>query len=226
MQRYILDDTTNNFYKTDIHHIKKVMRMQTGDKVIVCLHEKCSLVKLNIDENITFDVIENYDENKTLDITLVQGLLKGTKIETTIKYSTIFGAKKIVLVPFERSIAKNKNTDNKTDRYFLIAKEAAELAHREKIPTIEFQDSLKTINWKEYDYVILADEEEKKTLLKDLELKNIFDKKIAIIIGPEGGISDNERKYCKNNKFFSISLGKYIFPAEIAAISILNNFNS
>lgn len=223
MQRYILDDKTKTFYKSDLHHIKNVMRMKDNDELIICLEKKCYLSKLDFHSDLGYLIIRELEVSKSLNITLIQGMIKGTKIDTTVKYTTIFGVKKIVLIPFDRSIAKNKNADHKVERLFSIAKEATELSHREAIPKIDVLDSVKEVNWNSFDYILLADEEEKNVYLDDIKIDK--NKKIAIIIGPEGGISDNERKYFKEIKAISISLGKYIFPAEIAAISILNKLS-
>lgn len=226
MQRYILNNDTKTFYDSDIHHITKVMRMKSDDKVIVCLEEQCYLAQLNIEsKEVDYVVLEKLETNKTPNITLIQGLIKGNKLDTTIKYSTIFGVKKIILTEFERSISKLKNSDFKIERYFNIAKEAAELAHREMIPEVSVSNDLTKINWDSFDYILVADEEEKERLITDLDLKLIKTKKIAIIIGPEGGISNKEREFFKTINSLKISLGKYIFPAEIAAISLLNTLN-
>lgn len=224
MQRYILNEETKTFYESDIHHITKVMRMKSGEEVITCLSGICSLVKLNINNsnNVEFEIVNQLEQNPIVDITLVQGLLKGTKIDTTIKYATIFGAKKIILTQFERSITKVKNSDTKIDRYFNIAKEAAELSHREIIPVIEMSSSLRQINWDLFDYIILADEEEHLLNLKEIVDEKLLKSKIAVIVGPEGGIANNERKFLKSLNCVTVSLGKYIFPAEIASLSILN----
>lgn len=221
MQRYILDTKTKYFYKEDLFHIKNVMRMKSGDKVELCLDNKCFLASINIGETVSYEYIEDIAFEQTLNITLVQGILKGSKLDTTIKYSTIFGAKNIILTEFERSIAKLKNSDHKIDRYIQIAKEAAELSHREMIPHISVSDSLKRIDFKSFDLVILADEEEKELSIKDIKDKISIESSVCIIIGPEGGISNNERLYLKNIGASLITLGKYIYPAEIAAISLL-----
>lgn len=226
MQRYILNEETKTFYKSDIHHITKVMRMNDGDEIIVCLNNECFYANLIINNNnVSYQLNNKINNNKTLDITLVQGLLKGNKLDTTIKYATIFGAKQFILTPFERSISKLKNTDFKEERYFNIAKEAAELSHREMIPKIVTKASLKSIDWQQFDLIILADENE-TNILKDFDKNEYLNKKIAIIIGPEGGISENERNYFKTLNVLSVSLGNYIFPAEIAAISLLNSLNN
>lgn len=223
MQRYILNNETKTFYKTDLHHIKNVMRMKSGDQVIVCLNNECYLSELIINDEITYNFIEKIEQEKSTNITLIQGLIKGSKIETTLKYGTIFGAKAFILAEFDRSIVKVKNNDNKLERYFNIVKEAAELSHRESIPNIEIVQKLKNINWDNFDVVILADEEEQLINLRDIIDVELLNQRIAVIVGPEGGISNQERTYFQSINAKSVSLGKYIYPAEIAAISLLND---
>src|SRR5690554_8067142 len=96
MQRYILNNETKKFSENDIHHIKNVMRMKENDLVVVCYENQCYQAKLIFNDNkIDYEIIKELPKKDTLDITLIQGSLKGSKIETTIKYATIFGARKI-----------------------------------------------------------------------------------------------------------------------------------
>ncbi len=226
MQRYILNNETKKFSENDIHHIKNVMRMKENDLVVVCYENQCYQAKLIFNDNkIDYEIIKELPKKDTLDITLIQGSLKGSKIETTIKYATIFGARTIIITEFERSIAKLKNSDYKLNRYNQIAKEAAELSKRNNITNIEFANNLSKIDYGKYDLVILADEEEKELTLSNLDLSKIKSQKLAIIIGPEGGITNNERKLLEKQNAKKITLGEYIYPAEIASIKLLANLS-
>lgn len=225
MQRYILDKETKTFYKEDLFHIKNVMRFKTGEEVILCLEGNCFLASLEIDELVSYQKIKDLEVDNPIKITIVQGNLKGTKLDDMIKYASIFGATEIIITDFERSIARMKNIENKLNRYQKIAKEAAELSHRSFIPEIRFVKSLKEINYQSYTKLFLADEESEDNELRKLSDFNKEDK-FLIVVGPEGGITNNERNYLVNEGFKRISLGKYIFPAEIAAISALNTLNS
>ncbi|HHT54932.1 MAG TPA: 16S rRNA (uracil(1498)-N(3))-methyltransferase [Acholeplasma sp.] len=226
MQRYILNNETKKFSENDIHHIKNVMRMKENDLVVVCYENQCYQAKLIFNDNkIDYEIIKELPKKDTLDITLIQGSLKGSKIETTIKYATIFGARTIIITEFERSIAKLKNSDYKLNRYNQIAKEAAELSKRNNITNIEFANNLSKIDYGKYDLVILADEEEKELTLSNLDLSKIKSQKLAIIIGPEGGITNNERKLLEKQNVEKITLGEYIYPAEIASLKLLANLS-
>ncbi len=74
-----------------------------------------------------------------------------------------------------------------------------------------------------YDIVLVAYENEKENTLKS-ELKKIkkeFDSlKIAIIIGPEGGIDENEIQTFKSNGAKIITLGKRILRTETVALNV------
>lgn len=225
-QRYFLtkNDFDNKSITTDDkHHILKVMRMKTNDLIEVCYLKTCYVAKLLINEQeITYEIVKALVQRRSVDITLIQGLPKGNKIDVVSKYATMFGASALMFVQMERSIAKEKNSENKIRRLRLIAKEAAELAHRFDIPEIAFFKSLKEIDFKAFDLVLLADENEKTKMLKDVINTTDLDKKIALIIGPEGGISDSERVFFDQKNAHIISLGDNILPTEIAAIYALS----
>jgi len=85
---------------------------------------------------------------------------------------------------------------------------------------------LTEIDYKKYDKIIFAYENsnESKSLSEIIKQK---DKNILYIIGPEGGITQEEVDFLKNNKAIEISLGKRILRAETAAIvvcGIIANF--
>jgi len=221
-QRYFIENQNNLITGQDAHHIKKVMRMKTGDEIIVCFNSKCFLSTLNLEsEDVKYEIVHELKKCEQPEITLIQGLPKNPKSDTVIKYATIFGASKIILAGMHRSITKLDNEENKIKRFQTIAKEAAELAHRFEVPTIEMKKSLDRIDLSYYDIVLLADENEKSTTL-DQALPSIHNNlKIALIIGPEGGISEMERISLLSKKVIPVTLGHYILPTEIASLYIL-----
>jgi 16S rRNA (uracil1498-N3)-methyltransferase len=228
-QRYFIEDhafehklITGN----DAHHIIKVMRMKPNDQMIVCNNNICHMVHITkIDQHVEFAIDEKMPSKEIFDVTLIQGLPKGSKIDIVTKYATIFGVSKIIFVEMNRSISKEKNVDNKLKRLETIAKEAAELAHRSNVPSIEFIKTLKEINMKDFKWILVADENEKTTHLTDIISKAHIKEKTALIIGPEGGITDQERNFFKDQNSHFISLGDNILPTEIASLYALSYFS-
>src|SRR5690606_17933128 len=219
MQRYFLNKE-NQIENDDLHHILNVMRFKDQTEVEVCFGGKCYLAKLNINgKSVSYETISEIDSNESKQVHLIQGLPKGDKIETVSKFATIFGAKEIIFVPMVRSIAKLANTDHKLDRLKKITKEAAELSKHSSLPEIKFFESLKALNL-EGKTIIVLDENE-KTVHIDEVLPRLKNTAIYVIVGPEGGIDDKERVlFSKLNALF-VTLGKTIYPTELAHIPFL-----
>lgn len=231
MQRYFI--SLDNFKENiivgdDVFHIVKVMRNKLGDQLEVCAENKAYLVEINNIETdkVEFNILKELHESKVdgPKLTLIQGLPKGDKTEDIIMHSTELGIDNIVLVEMVRSIAKidPKKLNNKLERYQKIAKEAAEQAHRNQIPTIDIQNGLKNINYDHYDLKILLDEEEaKKELPRYLNQLNLKVSNICFVIGPEGGIDPKERLFLLEQGFIPTALGKNILRTQTASLAFL-----
>lgn len=127
----------------------------------------------------------------------------------------------------ERTVVKldEKTASKKIERWQKIAEVAAKQSMRDIIPEIENIVKLKDITKEDYDTVLVAYENEEKNMLKQ-ELKKIQGKdryKIAIVIGPEGGISEREIEILKNMGAVFVSLGKRILRTETAGIVMSGN---
>ena len=132
----------------------------------------------------------------------------------------------------ERCVVKYEEKDKmkKINRWQKISEVAAKQCDRDFIPKINNITSIKNVCnlLHEYDIVILAYEKEQKTTLKEV-LRSIREKyqeevKIAVIIGPEGGIDTKEVEMInKNNNVRTVTLGKRILRTETVALSVLSN---
>ena len=216
----------------DVNHIANVLRMKKEDEVQICNQETgenyitkiISFSKDEIECEIVKKIIETVESN--VDITLFQGIPKFDKMELIIQKNTEVGVKKIVPVLMERTVVKldEKTANKKIERWQKIAEVAAKQSMRDIIPEIENIIKLQDITKQDYD-VVLAYENEEKNMLKQ-ELKKLQGKdryKIAIVIGPEGGISEKEIEILKNMGASFVSLGKRILRTETAGIVMSGN---
>ena len=73
-----------------------------------------------------------------------------------------------------------------------------------------------------YDAVLLTYENEDENSLKNelIKIKDKTDLKIAVIIGPEGGIEQEEVNLLKQNGAKVVSLGKRILRTETVALAV------
>jgi 16S rRNA (uracil1498-N3)-methyltransferase len=105
----------------------------------------------------------------------------------------------------------------------VIAKKAAQQCRRAVVPVIEpytdFQNALPYA--KGYDLKLLLWEAERDCGLSGRFQKGIEPSRICILIGPEGGFTDEEVKMARESGFASICLGPRILRTETAAIAII-----
>ncbi len=223
-QRYFVDKLNGIIEGQDAHHIIRVMRMHDNDEIIVCTNTSCILANIKIEDRIvSYHEIQKLEAKKHFDVVLIQGLPKKNKMDFVSKYATVYGASCIIFCGMDRSIAKLDNERFKQVRLLAIAKEAAELAHRFDVPQIKLLAKMKDIDFSLFDEIIICDEDEHMTEIAEL-VPLSYDKKYAVIIGPEGGISENERNLFKSLNARFVSLGHYILPTEAASLSALSFF--
>lgn len=218
---------------SDVNHIKNVLRKKIDDKINICnsdTQKNYECVIKNIEENKI--VCKILDEVKSLaesnlNITIFQGLPKSDKMELIIQKSTELGVKTIVPVITKRTVIKLKDKDkqNKIDRWRKIAEVAAKQSGRDIIPTIENIINIADIKFDEFDKIFVLYENEEKISIKDEieQLKNNGKEElnIGIVIGPEGGFAESEIEQLRLNQNVSVvTLGKRILRTETVALVV------
>ena len=118
-----------------------------------------------------------------------------------------------------------KDETKKIQRWQKIAEVAAKQSGRDFIPEIKGVIEVKNICdlVQEYDIILLAYEEEKENTLKNelLKIKGTRENfKIAVVIGPEGGIEKEEVLLLKNAGAEVVSLGRRILRTETVALAV------
>ena len=218
---------------SDVNHIKNVLRKKIDDKINICnsdTQKNYECVIKNIEENKI--VCKILDEVKSLaesnlNITIFQGLPKSDKMELIIQKSTELGVKTIVPVITKRTVIKLKDKDkqNKIDRWRKIAEVAAKQSGRDIIPTIENIINIADIKFDEFDKIFVLYENEEKISIKDeieqLKNDNKEELNIGIVIGPEGGFAESEIEQLRLNQNVSVvTLGKRILRTETVALVV------
>lgn len=230
MQRYFGRKLQKNIVleEDDVRHLLKVMRARKGDQIEVVADEKVFLCEITSIKPLTIVTVKEIKENNELPsyIILVAALLKGDKMDYVLQKVTELGVNEIVLLVSERTIVriKQQQTDLRLGRYQRILKEAAEQSKRRRIPYIQNIISFERINEIDADLKLIAYEGScgsTRNLNKRIDsLKN--GSRVAIIIGPEGGFSDEEINFAKHFNFIPVGLGKRILRAETASIYTLS----
>ena len=216
----------------DARHISKVLRMQPGDKLQIVSDDGVSaMVAITaIDsERVWVRCLEKLAERHEprVQLVLAQGLAKGEKMDFIIQKAVELGAHQIMPVMMKRTNVKldDKKADRKAERLQEISKSAATQAKRGIIPEVTgvtaFRKALANVADADIKLICYEDETSRGTLEALLPTLPQA-KKIALLVGPEGGISEEEWQLAKDAGFQSVSLGKRILRTETAGFCLLS----
>ena len=229
MQRYFASIDKQyivHLNEEDEHHVLHVMRMKKGDEIEVVDQQKVYLCRIDQVSPLLISAIHEIATDVELneDVTLLFALTKGDKIDLVLQKATELGVKKVALIQSERTVVKyeQKDLEKKTVRFQKIMKEASEQCHRVIVPTFLGVFNLKSLPFTVFsDLNYVAYEKDANKVNESFEglTKN---KSITILVGPEGGFSEQEIDNLVKLGFVRTSLGKRILRAETAAIYALS----
>ncbi|EES90527.1 16S rRNA (uracil(1498)-N(3))-methyltransferase [Clostridium botulinum] len=216
----------------DVKHIYKVLRLKEGEKVNInnCNGKEFLGIIDYIDKTkVEVKLLKELEVNNEppIEVYLFQGLPKSTKMDLITQKCTELGVKDITPIVTSRvssSINDIKRESKKLDRWNRIAFEACKQNKRTLIPVVndiidfhEFTDKLKDM-----DLIVVPYENAENYGIKQMTrgLKSEV-KKIAIVIGPEGGFEEEEITSLKNMGAHIVTLGPRILRTETAGFTCL-----
>ena len=214
----------------DSAHLARVLRADIGDMITVCddIGTEYEAEIFYISKKEVKAKITDYKKSATeakVEVTIFQGLPKGSKMELIIQKCVEIGVCRIVPMATVRAVVKinDEKSAGKVKRWNKIAEEAAKQSGRGIIPVVEAPLSFKEAAGKasEFDMAIIAYEQHDKADIKTY-LRSKTPKKIAVYIGPEGGFDEEEIKIAEDSGIYAVSLGKRILRTETAPIALLS----
>lgn len=219
----------------DYNHIRNVLRMREGDKIIVCdgagMDYVCQLQEMAKD-HVSAQVVSRSPSETELGVRLVlfQGMPKKDKLELIIQKSVELGVAQVVPVMTKRTVIKledAKKEEKKRVRWQLIARAAAMQSMRGAVPQVapvmSFAQALDAAG--ELDAILIAYENEKgigrtREILEKLVRDGV--RSVGIFIGPEGGFEEAEVQQAMDAGAFCITLGRRILRTETAGLAALS----
>jgi len=223
--------------REDLHHMIKVLRMSEGDELDISDSQeweyRARLIYLDTD-SAEAEILDKqkFTAEPEVKVTLFQGIPKQGKMETIVQKNVELGVNRIVPVFMARTVVADKGKfGKKIERWQKVAAEAVKQCKRGIIP--EVADQMKTADviraFEEFDLVLFPYEDEKGTTIKDVLRETAADaawqesrKRIAVIIGPEGGFSGEEAEAIVAAGGRSVSLGKTTLRTETAGMAALS----
>jgi 16S rRNA (uracil1498-N3)-methyltransferase len=212
----------------EARYILAVLRLGPGDEVTVFDGEgreyRTALfddyeggVYLSIQEEL------NPERESPVRITLGQALLKGEKMKFVIQKATELGVDRIIPLVSSRSIplVEGERETLRIERWRRIAQEAAKQCGRTVVPDVtQIHELDDFFSQGEGTRMILWEEE--PTPLREVIEKIDPKRGITLLIGPEGGFSEDEVSTAQGSGFLVAGLGQRILRAETASLSVLS----
>ena len=212
---------------TDVRHINRVLRLRTGDRIVVVTSEgkewEARVERLD-NQQVTGILLEDISiaREARLQITLIQGLPKAGKMDDIIQKGTEVGMVRFVPLISERAVVRldGDKGQQKTERWQKIAEEAAKQARRTVIPSVTLPVSLsEALDSRENGCLdIMLWEDERSVSLQDIWQAAAPVEKIRLLVGPEGGFSPKEAEQAVACGVRTVTLGPRILRTETAGL--------
>lgn len=149
---------------------------------------------------------------------LMIAMTQREKFEWVLQKSCEIGVHKITPIMCERSIQISASDfQKKKERWERILKEAAEQSRRGMIPVLNVPVQIQSAFHDPAHIRLIAWENEQNRRLNDI-FKNQNSSDISLLIGPEGGFSEQEVQSASSLGWLPFSMGKRILRMETAAI--------
>ncbi|MDP3562753.1 MAG: 16S rRNA (uracil(1498)-N(3))-methyltransferase [Legionellaceae bacterium] len=207
-------------------HVGVVLRLHPGDVIILFDGEnhECLATILTVQKKqvtLRIDTINTVSRESPRAIHLAQGISKGDRMEWVIQKAVELGVNSITPLLTARCVVKldNDRMAKKQLQWQAIAVAACEQCGRNQIPIIHQTQSF-------ISYIQHCQPSNKWVLYPDAEkswrnYSSILGD-IALLIGPEGGLNDDEINLAFNHQFQPLSLGPRILRTETAAITAMS----
>lgn len=165
----------------------------------------------------------NVERESGLALTLAQGISRSERMDLVVQKATELGVTAIVPLVCERCVVRmdERRAHKKLDHWRAIAISACEQSGRNRPPLVHEPVALG-------DWLRAVDTQARRLLLDPRcdtrlrEMKAPLVARLALLIGPEGGLSDSERDTAYTAGFEGVNLGPRVLRTETAALAAIS----
>lgn len=211
----------------EVKHLRQVLRAEVGQRYELSDGERVYLAEIEFFRKgeVTFRVVEEIPQPRLLlDLTLYAALIKFDRFEWIVEKATELGVGRIVPVVAARTdFGLDKAAPKRLERWNRIALESAKQCHRVGPPEITEPVPFLHAVSKAEGFRVFLDEDCQQPLLGALppEASRNQGDTVSLLVGPEGGWTDAERKAATAAGFAPVSLGPLVLRAETAAVAAI-----
>lgn len=213
------------------NHLIRVLRSTTGTQVILFNGDGYDYHCTTLDEHpkhtaVQIDTRSRNNSESSIHITLLQGVSRQDRMENSIQKAVELGVNRIIPLACQRSNIKSnrQKMDKKTQHWKKVIISACEQSGRSMIPEIT-----PLISWQQLDeyidgntYGIALDPLAERSLKSLDATDRPASDKVAMVIGPEGGLNEAELEALEMKGFKRFRFGPRILRTETAGPALIS----
>ena len=209
-------------------HVRRVLRLNEGDPLTLFNGDgydyAATIKSVARDEvRVLVSAGNSVDNESPLAITLIQGVCRSQRMDWLVQKTTELGVVQIVPALCERSVVKldARRRQGKRNHWRKVAESACEQCGRARVPQIDPPANLSAI-------LDEAATSSATKLLLDPDGNQAIKRAIGhadslmLLVGPEGGLTGDERRFAFEAGFTGIRLGQRTLRTETAPIAALS----
>ncbi|MFZ2315321.1 MAG: 16S rRNA (uracil(1498)-N(3))-methyltransferase [Gammaproteobacteria bacterium] len=213
------------------HHLARVLRAAVGDHLTIFNGEggEYEAVIAHIDKKaVTVELLRFVDRDveSPIHIYLAQGIARGEKMDFIVQKAVELGVSKIIPLVTERCNVRlsGDREEKRIEHWQSVIISACEQSGRNKLPEIMPPQTLAEwldVATMDHAFVLSPHVEQKLANVSIADQSSV-----AVLIGPEGGLSDQEVSMANQKGFSSLNLGPRVLRTETATVAALSVLQS
>ena len=208
-----------------LNYVARVLRLKPGAHLTVFNGQggEYSAQLESVSKRSASLIIGEYNDRdceSPLNLTLIQGISRGERMDYTLQKATELGVTRIVPVFTQRSTVSldGERLEKRQQHWQGVVSSACEQSGRNHVPAVET-----AVDLSEY---LQQDVTGTKLLLDPLATDSLNamsapDDNTYLLIGPEGGLNDQERALAHAQGYMGIQLGPRVLRTETAAVACI-----
>ncbi|MCU7906089.1 MAG: 16S rRNA (uracil(1498)-N(3))-methyltransferase [Candidatus Thiodiazotropha sp. (ex Epidulcina cf. delphinae)] len=207
------------------HHLHHVLRLRTDDDIILFNadgDEYAATLTLVSKQGATASIGKRlrHEPGPELPIHLMIGISRGERMDFALQKATELGVTRISPIFTERCVVKldEKKSAGRMAHWRRLVINACEQSCRCRLPLIDPPLEIReALSRQVCDLALLLDHRSHNTL----QQIGRPDSSVCILIGPEGGLSSDERSIAERQNFIGIRLGPRVMRTETAPLATI-----
>lgn len=215
--------------KDNFNHIARSLRTKVGEKLLLIDENQIqyeTVVEEITNKEITVNVENSYKSCRELDfgLYLAQSPLRSDAQTIIVEKATELGVEGLYPIYTDNCALNRSVIEKKISKWQRVMYEASKQCERAYVPKCFELTDLQTVINLGYKVIAFCERCTDITLHEYCK-NNPIQKgdKILVIIGPEGGFSEREFSFLRENNVAMLTLGDLILKAETAVIVALGN---